>query len=1041
MTFSRYICWGSNDHIFTVMNTDGEHLPDDVFLAVHSEQVVNEVANIVDGTGARRPLLPRDLLARFLQPEKPHVQMAVLGSSGSGKSHLIHWLKLAIPPRPDQCVVTVPRTGTTLRGVLDLLIGVLPAERQAPHRRKLDEAGIERATHEQRVSKFLDALAQAIEHDLEEGPRAAGDEGDAELHIMERLPHLIRDGHYRPHHLAGVPAVLQLVEHVAGARPGYQRAEDRRHFEAGDLPVPTGSVGSMADPARDIVVLLNGYPQYGPVALNVINRNLGRAITEMLRFKESDLGALMGDVRRSLHDEGKELVLLFEDFARTQGLDDALVAALLEQGGGETGLCRLRWAIAVTTGYYQRLDATARTRMDIVVDMDLPTLGEGAALRDEDVTAFAARYLNAARLPREDVRAWYERRHAADDGGREAVPNACARCDYRDPCHAAFGTSDLDAEPIAEVGLYPFNRAALSALARGRDALGDHFNPRRLIKDVLLDVLVTERGPLQEGLFPRKRLMENAGGSALPLLDRERLIAAGPEVAERQETVLQIWGRRGPPVEVDEGVYTAFDLPRPPIAPAGARPIAQPPTPEKPASARPEPQTQPAPQAVERRVSPAIETVRAWGRGGPMPDSTLRDLRVLLFPALLEAIDWDAAGLERSQFAASSGTPFLQRFISFVGQTVQEQSGAVTLRLPLHEQNDDERLQTAIALEGLLRFREHGHWHFEDGPLFFSAYAEGLERWSAELVRQFRLLPAGAAAPPWDPVPAAVEVLAVGAVLAGLPAMLREDDATALRALFQDPWSDQAPGVASAPLRELYRSLRDRRQDLVRVVRGWAAGTKAGSGDALLDLSRILPALKRVRQGWELSACPPAGAEPRFELYRRLVDIHGRVRGELAAAAEGEARALGAWVAEVRRHVGPETTGPALVRALDAARDAAVGAGLSLAQPTAVYDERRRAFNGGQFDTAVALAERLGARHGFFAQTLPEMVSVSVVTREAITGFLRAGAGLLDEIERRIERRTQELGDPGAEIGAAQVRIRTAFSALDEALATLGGEE
>jgi hypothetical protein len=196
-----------------------------------------------------------------------------------------------------------------------------------------------------------------------------------------------------------------------------------------------------------------------------------------------------------------------------------------------------------------------------------------------------------------------------------------------------------------------------------------------------------------------------------------------------------------------------------------------------------------------------------------------------------------------------------------------------------------------------------------------------------------------------------------------------------------------------------------------------------------------------VRRGWELSAGPPAGADPRSEPYRRLLELHERVRGDLAAAAQGEARALAEWVGAVRRHVDPETTGPALVRALDAARDAAVATGLPLGQPAALYDERRRAFNGGQFDSAVTLAERIAARRGFFAQGLPEIVGLPVATRDAIASFLEAGDRLLDEIGRRIARREQELGNPGAQIGAAKMRIRSAFAALDEALGTLGGEE
>ena len=97
---------------------------------------------------------------------------------------------------------------------------------------------------------------------------------------------------------------------------------------------------------------------------NILNRNLNRAIVQVLNFSGDRLIRLLQEVRRELSLRGKELVLLVEDLARLQGLDLSLLEALVEVGNEDNGLCRLRWAAAVTSGYYTRLPNTVQTRMN-----------------------------------------------------------------------------------------------------------------------------------------------------------------------------------------------------------------------------------------------------------------------------------------------------------------------------------------------------------------------------------------------------------------------------------------------------------------------------------------------------------------------------------------------------------------------------------------------------------------------------------------------------------------------------------------------------
>src|SRR5690242_18520229 len=103
MTFTHYACWPA-DRVSAVMNPDAEHIADDVFLAVHSDHDLIMVDPGSRGGGEQQwsarqrwKVAPDVFLRDFLSSDRRQAHAAVLGQSGSGKSHLIRWLALNIP--------------------------------------------------------------------------------------------------------------------------------------------------------------------------------------------------------------------------------------------------------------------------------------------------------------------------------------------------------------------------------------------------------------------------------------------------------------------------------------------------------------------------------------------------------------------------------------------------------------------------------------------------------------------------------------------------------------------------------------------------------------------------------------------------------------------------------------------------------------------------------------------------------------------------------------------------------------------------------
>ena len=85
----NYLCWAPAQ-VREIINPEAEAVPDAVFRAVHSDWSLKVAppkgtAFQEMATTSFRSLSPREFLEQFLQAERPHVQAAALGRSGSGK--------------------------------------------------------------------------------------------------------------------------------------------------------------------------------------------------------------------------------------------------------------------------------------------------------------------------------------------------------------------------------------------------------------------------------------------------------------------------------------------------------------------------------------------------------------------------------------------------------------------------------------------------------------------------------------------------------------------------------------------------------------------------------------------------------------------------------------------------------------------------------------------------------------------------------------------------------------------------------------------
>lgn len=977
------LCWTPRE-VLQIINTEAEAIPSVVFRAVHSARELR-VSGFI-GTNFHelqpnhfRPISQDGLLAEFLRPEAPYSRLVVYGRSGSGKSHLIHWLKLNIPTTSDRLVVVVPKAGTSLRAILEMLIGELPVDRQESFRDALSRTGEAVATRQGQKERLLNEIAYAI-GELE--PSEHSLDRDLEAELIKNVPYLFQDVHFRQKHFyADGNLIADLVDHVFAAPSAYRPAEQRRMFTLADLPIDPIDFKDAAALAQTALQYLYSIPGAPEMAVDMLNRCLELAISRTLSFSGDRLVELMVTLRRHLKEDGRELVLLIEDFARVQGLDRALLQAMIDQGQ-DSSLCKLRWAIAVTTGFFEQVVDTVYTRITHFVNMDRSTARADVDLLDQaGLAAFAGPYLNAVRLGPNGLQAW----EAQGVGAR--LPNACEECPLKTGCHQTFGHTP------AGHGLFPFTPKALWNMAqRADDQLVEAFNPRTLQTGVLTPVLDDYGPSLPAGEFPPPALLERLGGfRAFDAAARSELRRRAGAEEGRVGAFLELWDGSGRPLNLPQDLREAFGIPT-------LGDVADAPGDEtddiaaKPVLAQP---------ASGRKLTREEVELEAWARGEFL-DKAPDTLRPMIFEAVSDAVDWDDLGLEKSRFCGNEADRmFRRRSIVFDRQGTTELALPLTLRIPHAGADASELDRTVVGLSGLVSAKQHGSWDFVGGSEALAAYLEILSSWKADVEGQLRAFTAPQ--PGWDLVTAAIELLAVQAVLSGR-VKAEADTVSDVSAILAEK-----PGDASAmtqPLGQLNDGINHRHSDLRGVVRALNSGSKGGEVGTLISPTRIASTLRRLRSdGWRLKQTPPA--QTKADQFPRISVAYQKAKDALEAACDEERAARLQWLDEMEAAFGVDAKRAAIITSLRQTRDAFADEGLA-GRTTAKLDEALNTFQTVLYDDAVQSARSLRTVEDSVASlpTYARARSGALVGGRdlitAATAFLNQGQGYLAEQANRI---------------------------------------
>lgn len=1017
--FSRFRCWTSarvQESVFGDIAQLGLDA-DAVFLAAHTSLDIRRIKGAYVETSTPEQSVLRSLTSSFGQPFV-NTLIAVTGPSGSGKSHLVRWLRAHLSDAdPRYHLIYVPRELATLRELIGRVLDGMPPSAEAEAvRDELDKA-VARKSPNQLAEELLDRLRSVISYELPDtlasdtnafrgallGTRASDDRtsgrrnGLADLLLLAAL---------REHLLRPEGSIRGMVDFLRGQRSG--RDEKAPEFIPDDVALRQNAPHHVDDAIRTAWKVA----QYAPeTACALLNEALPRAVAETLGMRPgSSLGDVFRKARVQLHERGKELVLLFEDLAQFGLFDGELFDQFVLQPGST--LAPIRVVFAITDGRFAtNVPDTVQTRLTHRFEIaGISGAGEDAAL-----TPLLARYLNVARVGRERlVEAW----ESADAGNRESgkwVPNACwgshggGECPHRETCWPSFGTS-------AEFGLYPYNPTAIRRAVAGHR--GGPITPRVVVDSFVRDFLLEADIEIVEEVFPSDRVRQRFDFSVAR--SKESIVppsSLSEEERDRLHRARVIWADGA--VEAP-GITEAFSLP------TGSGPSPEPPPPPPPATP---PSDAPHPQPL----TPLFD----WENGGTLPNRDAVFYREALYALTVRRLDLNSLLID---IRLAPAAQLLNRLVTpnsfeFTSGAPGRPAGRAQLEFPLSPTGKEVRLLSAVRW-----FWDHGHWDTKDPSRKWDFVGDAdeahldLDEFLDECAHQIEAaVLACLHRGPIDPAAAAIALRAVA--LRALGHTLPDGPQALDFVLSEGRHPAPAPSPQWAPVSAAAE------QALARIDRSWvAAFATARQGDTgdpqAVDTARLMPALDAVRADPSPLLASSARFDVAFNALQEKCDLLGDA---LRRAAAEEVQSLQGIVAAVAERI----AGLDLLEALKEIESAGrVAADNRVFRPQNRYE---------MFRSACERLKELAADEVRAWQELGQEMAdgaraqIAALAAQSWAGRARAACRDLDVIVECLQATSAEVDDYliqefGETPQQVEAEIRKKLAALNDLLASQGDQ-
>lgn len=325
--FRGYLCWDPATATVTI-NTEAVVPSRAVFAATHTPLRIRK-ANIrgrsleLMAGEADEDAVLRDFMGRH--SDTGNLLMPIVGDTGTGKSHLVRWVRINIPESDHYRVIYLEKSQTSLKTLVETLIA--DAESPALVKLKTDiesfGAGLDATTLARRIINALnESLAQTTPQEMSGQSRAlAGTRG---------LASILQDPYTQEHMLSEGKFIPMLASQLLRDRKDLGSEERQPGFTIDDLPLQIRDESQAAQISRNLLRHLLTNPILRTAAVDLLNQHLEAAIRSAYQLGAGRLSAAMLQVREEYARQHREIILLIEDFALIQGVQRELLDAITE---------------------------------------------------------------------------------------------------------------------------------------------------------------------------------------------------------------------------------------------------------------------------------------------------------------------------------------------------------------------------------------------------------------------------------------------------------------------------------------------------------------------------------------------------------------------------------------------------------------------------------------------------------------------------------------------------------------------------------------
>lgn len=659
----------------------------------------------------------------LLKNRNEHKFIMVQGSNGSGKSHLIRWLKekyINVVDTEKEAVLLISRAHNTLQDALTQLLeaDIFPDEIKENELKHIKNAKSNITGEE--LNKTIN-FNFTLEIEADEGNQNA----ILDMRIRKWLSIYLNDNLIKSEFLLTPTGPIERIRaKIETTNEDTVNHSEDPMFKPEDFNITLAQItqklkvsdGRAADftirLAEKFADARNGAELRQKVA-DYLNTKVSNVIQRSMKLQTADFKKLFASLRKILKKENMNLTLFVEDINSFTGIDEALMEVLLTDhtAEGNHDYCRIISVVGSTNWFFNnKLNASIRERIktNILIE-ERSVLGSKTQL-----AKFAAKYINAINLTDEIIKHW------ADNGAHDdELP--------RFECKHKWADIDCNGTILS---IFPFNGAALWKLYDGLSP--EKKTPRVFLKSVIAHTLkLWYSNP--DTLLSNDNNFSNAEVS-MPRWENQLYNQTNVSIDENSATergiLLRLWGNGT--AKSEEGllggltadVFKAFNVYA--NITGEAKPIVKTEmiidTPIVEAKPIPAPYISKNPKLIE------IENdLLNWLSPKDPTKSKLAnhiELRDFLYNFIVSGVDWEAEGVPML---------LVNAYINTRGRVhIEGQPTAIGDGLYLKRNEETFYLLTALAN---FRYAGNSTWHFESGEDYLVSATTWLEKHKNEIVK------------------------------------------------------------------------------------------------------------------------------------------------------------------------------------------------------------------------------------------------------------------------------------------------------------------